>query len=94
MEEFEASIIELIDDNNESSQYEHIMTLTFEEKEYVVLAPVDEDDEDEAKEVVILRIVKDENDEDVYQSISDEQEEEEVYAAFLEVLESEDVEQE
>jgi len=85
MEEIDTNIIELVDENNVTVQFEHIMTLTYEDREYVVLKPLESDDS-EVDQVVILRVGTDENGEDVYLTIEDDQEEDEVYDAFLEVL--------
>jgi len=92
MEELDTNIIELVDENNVTVQFEHVMTLTYEDREYVVLKPVESDDS-EVDQVVILRVGTDENGEDVFLTIDDDQEEDEVYDAFLEVLDMQEEEE-
>jgi uncharacterized protein YrzB (UPF0473 family) len=86
MDEQLPNIIELIDENNETVAFEHIMTLDYDGREYVVLAPAGEDaDSAEEDEIVILRVEQDENGDDFYTSIDDEDELEEVFSAVTEV---------
>lgn len=84
-----ANIVELIDENNEMVAFEHIMTLDYGDNEYVVLAPIEETDENneaiDEGEIVILRVELDEDGNDFYTSIDDEDELEEVFAAVTEV---------
>lgn len=80
------NLIELIDENNETVTFEHIMTLDYNGSEYVVLAPVDEEaDSTEEDEVVIFRVEQDENGDDYYTVIEDENELDEVFSAVMEV---------
>jgi uncharacterized protein YrzB (UPF0473 family) len=82
------NIIELIDENNETVAFEHIMTLDYDGREYVVLAPAGEGtDSAEEDEIVILRVEQDENGDDFYSSIDDEDELEEVFSAVTEIYE-------
>ncbi|HHY81086.1 MAG TPA: DUF1292 domain-containing protein [Clostridiales bacterium] len=87
MEDQMPNIIELIDENNQVISFEHIMTLDYDGREYIVLAPTDRDLDTEEDEVVILRVEQDENGDDCYVSIDDEDELEEVFAAVNEVYE-------
>jgi len=84
--------VELIDENDNTITFEHIMTLDYDGREYIVLAPVDEDGDNDGEamdedEVVILRVEQDENGDDYYTSIDDEDELDEVFAAVTEVYE-------
>ncbi|HHU49129.1 MAG: DUF1292 domain-containing protein [Caldicoprobacterales bacterium] len=81
------NIVELIDENDRTISFEHIMTLEFDEKEYIVLAPIIHESESEEDEVVILRVEQDENGDDYYVGIEDEDELAEVFAAVNEVYE-------
>lgn len=88
MHDEESNIIELIDENNEVLSFEHIMTLDYADREYVVLSPVDDSSEDlEEKDIVILRVEQDENGDDYYVNIEDEDELEEVFSAVSEINE-------
>lgn len=82
------NLIELIDENDEIVTFEHIMTLDYDGNEYIVLAPVNDEDypsDDEEDEVVILRVEQDENGDDYYTGIEDESELNEVFSAVMEV---------
>ncbi|MCM8901226.1 DUF1292 domain-containing protein [Caldicoprobacter algeriensis] len=86
--EMESNVIELIDENNEVVQFEHLLTLDFGDREYMVLLPMEEEDELDSDEggVVILRVEQDDEGNDIYVSIEDEEELEEVFQAFLQVI--------
>lgn len=87
--EMETNIIELIDENNEVVQFEHLLTLDFGDREYIALLPVESiDDEDE--EIIILRVEQDDEGNDIYVSIDDEEELQEVFQAFLQVVDDEE----
>ena len=62
----EMNIIELIDENSEVISFEHIMTLDYAEREYIVLSPVDQESDSDEDEIVILRVEQDENGEDIW----------------------------
>jgi hypothetical protein len=64
--------IELLDENDESVMFEFIHALNYQEVDYVVLAPVEEDPDEEETGVVILRaVIGDE--EDSYEAVDDEE---------------------
>ena len=64
--------IELLDENDESVLFEFIHALTYEDVDYVVLAPVEDDSDEEETGVVILRtVIGDEDDE--YEAVDDEE---------------------
>ncbi|MBM7581372.1 uncharacterized protein YrzB (UPF0473 family) [Caldicoprobacter guelmensis] len=90
--EMESHVIELIDENNEVVQFEHLLTLDFGDREYMVLLPMEEEDDidTEEGEVVILRVEQDDEGNDIYVSIEDEEELEEVFQAFLQVMAQEE----
>ncbi|NLU36225.1 MAG: DUF1292 domain-containing protein [Clostridiales bacterium] len=81
------NIIELIDENNQVVSFEHIMTLDYKDKEYIVLAPIDQESDPDENEIVILRVEQDENGDDYYTGIEDKSELEEIFAAVNEVYE-------
>lgn len=81
------NIIELIDEKGEALSFEHIMTLDYDETEYIVLAPLDQEPDTDEDEIVILRVEQDENGDDYYAVIEDEEELAEVFSAVNEVYE-------
>jgi len=93
--EMESNIIELVDENNEVVQFEHLLTLDFDDRQYIVLLPVGEDEPDsDESEVVILRVEQDDEGNDIYVSIEDEDELEEVFQAFLQVIDHDEDDEE
>jgi uncharacterized protein YrzB (UPF0473 family) len=66
--EEEDDLIELVDENGETTVFEHLATLEYEGDTYLALCePTDEEsDDDEDLEVFILKIEQDEDGNDVY----------------------------
>ena len=101
MDENNDNIVELIDENNEKKEFEYIDVVKYNGCEYVVLAPydeteddIDENDEEDLDEVdvIIMKIVKDENGEDILETVEDEEELDNVFAEFSENWMSEEEE--
>ena len=81
-EDFEEQIIELIDEDGEPCHFELIDIIEFEGKEYGLLLPIDDEDEtlvdnDEEKEVVLMKLNKI-MDEYVFETIDSDEEFEKV----------------
>ncbi len=79
MEEQEG-IITLTNENGEEVEYQLIDSITYENAEYVVLLPVDEED----CEVVILAVEADDDEMENYVAVDDEEILEGVYEIFKE----------
>ncbi len=60
----ESDLVELIDENGESTVFEHLATIEHEGESYLALCDPESDDDD--LEVFILKIEQDENGQDVY----------------------------
>lgn len=82
------NIVELIDEEGDAYQFEFIMSIDYDDLEYAILAPLDE--EGPGDEIVILRLELDENDEEVYVNIEDEDELDEIFDAFCEIVSQND----
>ncbi|MDK2798427.1 MAG: hypothetical protein PWP27_7 [Clostridiales bacterium] len=82
MTEERDGIIVLVDENGEEIEFEHLDTITMNNSNYVVLLPLDEDQDDEIEEVVILKVVEDENGDDTLVPVEDEEELNEVFEEF------------
>ena len=77
------NVIVLNDENGNEVQFEFLDLIGYDSEEYVVLLPVEEDDEDDDGEVVILKVEETENeDEESYVSVDDE----EVLSAVFEIF--------
>ena len=85
----------MIDDEGQEHSFELIAELEMENSNYVVVAPIDEemeDEEDEEVEIVILRAIYDEEGNMYLADIEDDEEWEKVADAWQELAESEEIE--
>ena len=74
MEDDMDNIIILNDEDGNEFQFEFLDLIDYDEEEYVVLLPVEEDSEDEIGEVVILKVEQTESeDEESYVGVEDEE---------------------
>ncbi len=91
MDEERDDIVVLIDENGEEVEFEHIDTIEMNDNEYVVLAPLDEDQDDdrEEEEIIILKVEHNENGEDSFVTIEDDDELDEVFNEFQTRMEEE-----
>lgn len=84
--ENEVNSITLIDEDGNEVEFDVLMKLDIEEKEYVIVAPADDEDEEEG---FALRIEKNEKGEDILVTVDDDDEFQMVSEAY-ETLASED----
>ena len=80
----EDDLVELIDENGESTVFEHLATIEYEGESYLALCDPESDEED--LEVFILKIDQDENGEDVY-NVPDDDVADAVFARLVEMTE-------
>ncbi|MDO4739479.1 MAG: DUF1292 domain-containing protein [Eubacteriales bacterium] len=83
------NIVELIDENDNIVQFEHIMTIVYEGEKYALLSPVDDLEDVEEGEVVIMRI-EEGDEQDAYVGVEDEELLEAVFQKYLEIVEDEE----
>ncbi len=81
-------IVVLIGEDGEEVEFEHLDTIEMNGNEYVILLPLDEQD-DEVDEVVILKVDHNEDGEDAFITVDDEDELNEVFEEFKERMEEE-----
>lgn len=82
---FGADIITLTDDEGNEFEFEHIDTIELKGKMYLAFTEANENQTDEnVSEIIILRLDKDENGEEVLSTVDDESELEAAYEAFME----------
>ncbi|NLD46349.1 MAG: DUF1292 domain-containing protein [Clostridiaceae bacterium] len=76
MSEERDDLVVLVDENGEEVEFEHLDTIELNGKEYVVLLPLDgNNEENDMEEVVILKIEHSDDDgEDSFVSVDDEEE--------------------
>ncbi len=91
MEDERDDIVILVDENGDEVEFEHIDTIEMNGNEYVVLAPLEEEDaeEHEEEEVIILKVEHNEEGEDSFVTIEDEDELDEVFEEFQARMEEE-----
>lgn len=72
-ENFDAqgSLIELLDENDNPQMFELIHAMTYEDEDYVVLAPAEDDMDEEETGVVILHVLVTDEDEE-YETVEDD----------------------
>ncbi len=85
----EDNLVELIDENGESTVFEHLATLEYEGESYLALC--DPESKEEDLEVFILKIDRDENGEDVY-NVPDDDVADAVFAKLMELTDGMDEE--
>jgi uncharacterized protein YrzB (UPF0473 family) len=87
-EEEDDDIIELVDENGESTNFEHLATLEYKGETFLALCDP-EADEDEDLEVFILKIETDEDGNDVY-TVPDDDVADAVFAEFQKLVDDTD----
>jgi len=92
MEQDQAEIIQLQDEQGNDVDFEHLMTLEYQGSYYVVLEAVQDMEDCMQGESIILKIVQDEDGQDTYVTIEDEHELQAVLNKCLAVMEEEDQE--
>ena len=84
------NIIILNDEDGNEVQFEFLDLIDYDEEEYVVLLPVEEDSEDEIGEVLILKVEQTESeDEESYVGVEDEEILNKVFEIFKEKFKDE-----
>lgn len=82
--EEEDNLVELVDENGETTVFEHLATLEYEGESYLALC--DPESEEEDLEVFILKIDQDENGNDVY-NVPDDDVADAVFARLVQMTE-------
>ena len=84
------NIIELVDEDGQSIDFEVIMTVPYGGEDYVLLAPVEPTEDMDEDEVLVLRIDNDENGDEIYVSVDDDDVVQKVFEKYLELVEEEE----
>ena len=79
-EEEEVNILTLTDENGQDVDFEYLDCIEYQDKEYLVLMPVEED----AEEIFILEVEPVDEENENYLSVSDEEVLNSVYGIFKE----------
>ena len=78
LQEEEVELLTLTDENGEDVEFEYLDSIDYEGKEYIVLLPADEND----NEILILEVEPVDEENENYISVKDESVLEAVYAIF------------
>ena len=85
-EEFGGDFITIIDDDGQEFELEVLDTMDYNGETYTAFLPADMDENDPDYGMIILRVVQDENGEDLYESIDDDEQLQDVYEHFMVLL--------
>ncbi len=90
MEDDLDNIIVLNDEEGKEVQFEFLDLIEYEDEEYVILLPIEEENEEDAGEVVILKVEDtDSEDEESYVSVDDQETLSKVFEMFKEKFKDE-----
>ena len=85
-EDYGSDFITVTDDEGNDFELEHLGTLERQGNTYMAFVPADMDEDDEDFGLILLRVMEDENGEQLLADIDDEAELNDVYELFMEEL--------
>lgn len=85
-EDYGSDYITIIDDDGQEFVLEVLDTMDYNGETYMAFLPADMDENDPDYGMIILRVVQDENGDDLYESIDDEDQLQDVYEHFMVLL--------
>ena len=85
-EDFGSDFVTIIDDEGNEFELEVIESMDYNGHSYMALLPADMSEDDPDYGFVLLRVVEDENGDEVFESIDDEDELQDVYERFMVLL--------
>ena len=85
-EDYGSDFITIIDDDGQEFELEVLDTIDYNGETYMAFLPADMDENDPDYGMIILRVVQDENGDDLYESIDDEDQLQDVYEHFMVLL--------
>ena len=88
-QENQAMTIELINENGQAESFDHIMTLEYKERVYMIMHPLEANDLEDG-EVVVFSVTGQEEGQELYEIVQDEALAQEVFDEFLLILESDE----
>lgn len=88
------NLIELVDEDGKTIRFEHVMTVNYEDEDYVLLSPAEPVEDMQEDEVLVLRIEDDEDGNEVYVSVEDDALVEQVFERYVELANEDEDEDE
>lgn len=92
--DMEEGVLTFTDEEGKDVEFQILDTIVVEDKEYLVVIPLDEESEEEDEKGVVILEIKEEDGEEVYDTVVDEEEGQKVFELFQKQWESEDDEDE
>ena len=83
-------IVQLVDEDGNEVDFEHLMTLEHNGKTYICLVPMEPMEDVEEDELVIMRIETDEEGNDYYATIDTDEELDAVFEEYLRIAEADE----
>ncbi len=91
--EYGSDFITIVDDDGQEFELEVIESMDYNGKTYMSFLPADLPEDDPDYGFILLRVVEDENGDEVFESIDDESELKDVYERFMVLLYDDDEEE-
>ena len=85
-EEYGSDFVTIVDDDGQEFELEVLDSMDYNGESYMAFLPADMDEEDPDYGIIILRVVTDENGDEVYESIDDDEQLQDVYEKFMVLL--------
>ena len=85
-DEFGSDFVTIIDDEGNEFELEVIESMDYNGNTYMAFLPADMSEDDPDYGFILLRVVEDENGDEVFESIDDEDELQDVYERFMVLL--------
>ena len=85
-DEFGSDFITIVDDDGQEFELEEIESMDYNGQTYMSFLPADMKEDDPDYGVILLRVVEDENGDEVFESIDDDAELQDVYERFMALL--------
>ena len=89
-DEFGSNYITIVDDDGQEFELEVIEEMDYNGKSYSLFLPADMPEDDPDFGFILLRIVEDENGEEMFESVDDDEELQDVYERFMVLLYDDD----
>ncbi len=85
-EDFGSDFITIIDDDGQEFELEVLDSMDYKGETFTAFLPANMDEEDPDYGLIILRVVQDENGDELFESIDDDDELQDVYEHFMVIL--------
>ena len=89
-EQFGPDFITIIDDDGNEFELELLDTIDYNGESFCAFLPTDMEEDDPDYGLIILRLVVDENGDELFESIDEDDKLQEVYEMFMTIFEAED----